>query len=285
MTNASAVQEAFEARYTLPPIEDIADTRGGNSQEAGARPRSSAPSATPILLAHHYQRPEVQEVADAVADSLKLSQAAAKTNADVIVFCGVHFMAETAAILLPGKNRPAAGPARGMFARRCRSRRRSCASGRPSCPAAVVVAYINTSAAVKAESDYCCTSANAAKVVARDSRGPADSFPPRQISGDGRRAPDRTQQHRRLSRLLPRSQDDPARAGGRNDGRASRHRAAAASRVRLRQLLHGQGARRHAARRTAPSSFRPKECCGTSANLAGKRIRRRHRARHHAPAQ
>ena len=56
-----------------------------------------------ILLAHHYQRPEVQEVADAVADSLKLSQAAAKTDADVIVFCGVHFMAETAAILCPEK--------------------------------------------------------------------------------------------------------------------------------------------------------------------------------------
>jgi len=106
----------------------------------------------------------VQEVADAVADSLKLSQAAAKTNADVIVFCGVHFMAETAAILLPEKKvllpdlRAGCSLAASITAEEL-------LQWKAKLPDAVVVAYINTSAAVKAESDYCCTSANAAKVV------------------------------------------------------------------------------------------------------------------------
>jgi quinolinate synthase len=106
----------------------------------------------------------VQEVADAVADSLKLSQAAAQTNADVIVFCGVHFMAETAAILLPQKTvllpdlRAGCSLAASITAEELRK-------WKARLPDAVVVAYINTSAAVKAESDYCCTSANAAKVV------------------------------------------------------------------------------------------------------------------------
>ena len=125
---------------------------------------SSAPTHNAILLAHHYQRPEVQEVADAVADSLKLSQAAAKTNADVIVFCGVHFMAETAAILCPEKTvllpdlRAGCSLAASVTVEELRK-------WKAKLPDAVVVAYINTSAAVKAESDYCCTSANAAKVV------------------------------------------------------------------------------------------------------------------------
>lgn len=93
---------AFEGRYTLPLVENITDsaTEIRRKQE---RVRELCKERNAILLAHHYQRAEVQEVADAVADSLKLSQAAAKTDADVIVFCGVHFMAETAAILLPEK--------------------------------------------------------------------------------------------------------------------------------------------------------------------------------------
>ena len=78
-------------------------TRAEEIRRKQERVRALCAERNAILLAHHYQRPEVQEVADAVADSLKLSQAAAKTNADVIVFCGVHFMAETAAILLPDK--------------------------------------------------------------------------------------------------------------------------------------------------------------------------------------
>ena len=124
----------------------------------------------PILLAHHYQRPEVQEVADAVADSLKLSQAAAKTECRRDRFLRRAFH---------GGNRcdPSARR-RSCCCRTCaraaRSRLRSppeeLLKWKAKLPDAVVVSYINTSAAVKAESDYCCTSANAAKVVQRDSR-------------------------------------------------------------------------------------------------------------------
>src|SRR3974377_1950788 len=99
---STATQISFDERYTLPAIEEVRDT-GTEVRKKQERIRALCLERNAILLAHHYQRPEVQEVADAVADSLKLSQAAAQTNADVIVFCGVHFMAETAAILLPQK--------------------------------------------------------------------------------------------------------------------------------------------------------------------------------------
>jgi quinolinate synthase len=158
-----SVQEPFEARYTLPIIETVEDT-ADEIRRKQRRVRALCVERNAILLAHHYQRPEVQEVADAVADSLKLSQAAAKTNADVIVFCGVHFMAETAAILLPDKIvllpdlRAGCSLAASITPEELRK-------WKAKLPGAVVVSYINTSAAVKAESDYCCTSANAAKVV------------------------------------------------------------------------------------------------------------------------
>jgi quinolinate synthase len=157
------VQQSFEARYELPRIEIVADSPE-EIRRKQERVRSLCAERTAVLLAHHYQRPEVQEVADAVADSLKLSQAAAKTNADVIVFCGVHFMAETAAILLPDKIvllpdlRAGCSLAAAITPEELRK-------WKTKLPDAVVVSYINTSAAVKAESDYCCTSANAAKVV------------------------------------------------------------------------------------------------------------------------
>jgi len=103
MTDTAAiVQETFETRYTLPLVENILDS-AAQIREKQRRVRKLCAERNAILLAHHYQRPEVQEIADAVADSLKLSQQATKTNADVIVFCGVHFMAETAAILLSEK--------------------------------------------------------------------------------------------------------------------------------------------------------------------------------------
>jgi quinolinate synthase len=161
--SSAATQVSFDERYTLPAIEEVKDT-AAEIQKKQRRVRELCVERNAILLAHHYQRPEVQEVADAVADSLKLSQAAAKTGAEVIVFCGVHFMAETAAILLPEKTvllpdlRAGCSLAASITAEEL-------LKWKAKLPGAVVVAYINTSAAVKAESDYCCTSANAAKVV------------------------------------------------------------------------------------------------------------------------
>jgi len=117
-----------------------------------------------VLLAHNYQRDEVQEIADITGDSLGLSQEAAKTKADVIVFCGVHFMAESAAILSPEKTvllpREDAGcPMADMITGP------ELAGYRKEHPDAVVVTYVNSSAEVKALSDICCTSGNAVNVV------------------------------------------------------------------------------------------------------------------------
>ena len=117
-----------------------------------------------ILLAHNYQPGEIQDVADFVGDSLALSMTAAKTPAEVIVFCGVHFMAETAAILCPDKTvllpRLDVGcyMADTITADQLRARK-------AELPGVPVVTYVNSTAAVKAESDICCTSANAIQVV------------------------------------------------------------------------------------------------------------------------
>lgn len=117
-----------------------------------------------VILAHNYERPEIQDLADFVGDSLGLSREAAKTSADVIVFCGVHFMAETAAILSPQKTvllpDLAAGCSLASTINADDLRR-----WKAEHPGAVVVAYVNTTAEVKAESDYCCTSGNAVEVV------------------------------------------------------------------------------------------------------------------------
>ena len=117
-----------------------------------------------VILAHYYQESEIQDFADYVGDSLQLSQAAAKTEADVIGFCGVHFMAETAKILNPGQGRRDSGSRRAARSRTDAPRRCS-ASGSSNSPAHTVVSYINCSAEVKALSDVICTSSNAVKIV------------------------------------------------------------------------------------------------------------------------
>jgi quinolinate synthase len=117
-----------------------------------------------VILAHNYQLPEIQDVADYVGDSLGLSQRAAAADAGTIVFCGVHFMAETASVLCPDKRvlipdlEAGCSLADSITAEQLRE-------WKARHPGAVVVMYVNTTAEVKAETDYCCTSANAVQVV------------------------------------------------------------------------------------------------------------------------
>jgi quinolinate synthase len=126
--------------------------------------RALARERDAVILAHNYQRPEVQDVADYVGDSLGLSRQAAASEATTILFCGVHFMAETAAILSPEKTvlipdlRAGCSLAASIDAAELRA-------WKAEHPGAVVVSYVNTTAEVKAESDYCCTSGNARAVI------------------------------------------------------------------------------------------------------------------------
>jgi quinolinate synthase len=117
-----------------------------------------------VLLAHYYQDSEIQELADFVGDSLQLAQAAKRTDCDVILFAGVHFMAETAKILNPGKIVLVPDMAAGCsLSDGCPAER--FAAWRARHPGAFAISYINCSAAVKAESDLICTSSNAEKMV------------------------------------------------------------------------------------------------------------------------
>jgi quinolinate synthase len=139
--------------YAALPHEELVERIAARKAELNA-----------VILGHNYQRIDIQEVSDYLGDSLGLSQEAARTDADVIVFCGVHFMAETAKVLSPEKTVlmpdlragcPMADFVTGDALRRLKARY----------PDAAVVAYVNSTAEVKAESDVCCTSANAVEVV------------------------------------------------------------------------------------------------------------------------
>jgi quinolinate synthase len=146
----------------------MADTEATDVQAGGgwaAEVRGLAAQRDAVILAHNYQAPQIQDVADHVGDSLALSRLAAASTARVIVFAGVYFMAETAKILAPDRTVLIPDPRAGcsladtITAAQVRE-------WKAEHPGAVVVAYVNTSAEVKAESDLCCTSANAAQVVA-----------------------------------------------------------------------------------------------------------------------
>src|SRR3954447_25114630 len=132
--------------------------------ELSAEGRALATQRSAVILAHNYQLPEIQDVADYLGDSLGLARQAAATDAEAIAFCGVHFMAETASILCPEKtvlipDRDAGcSLADSITADQLRA-------WKAEHPGALVVMYVNTSAEVKAETDYCVTSANAVQVV------------------------------------------------------------------------------------------------------------------------
>jgi quinolinate synthase len=153
MQELPTIQAPFAPELTPEQIGELSD-----------EVRALAAQRNAVILAHNYQLPEIQDVADHLGDSLGLSRQAAATDAEAIVFCGVHFMAETASILSPDKTvlipdlDAGCSLADSINADQLRT-------WKAEHPGAVVVMYVNTSAEVKAETDYCCTSSNAVAVV------------------------------------------------------------------------------------------------------------------------
>ncbi|MCY9782350.1 quinolinate synthase NadA [Nocardiopsis sp. EMB25] len=146
----------------MAPVTATADTM--TRQEWAAEVRRLADERDAVILAHNYQRPEIQDVAHHTGDSLALSRLAANVDASTIVFCGVHFMAETAKILAPEKTILLPDPNAGCSLADTITAE-DVRAWKAEHPGAVVVAYVNTTAAVKAETDICCTSSNAADVI------------------------------------------------------------------------------------------------------------------------
>ncbi len=155
------ISPAGVRKDALPTVLDYAQL---SDEELRARIRRRKAEINAVILGHNYQRVEIQEVSDYLGDSLGLSQEAAATDADVIVFCGVHFMAETAKILSPKKTvlmpDPRAGCPMADFVTPAALKRLKAEH-----PGAVVVTYVNSTADVKALSTVCCTSANAVSVA------------------------------------------------------------------------------------------------------------------------
>jgi len=156
------MQELPTVQAPLPT--GVAELSRDQIEEMSAEVRALARERDAVILAHNYELPELQDLADYVGDSLGLSRAAAATSSSVIAFCGVHFMAETASVLSPEKtvlipDRDAGcSLADSITAPQLRE-------WKAAHPGALVVMYVNTSAEVKAETDYCCTSSNAVQVV------------------------------------------------------------------------------------------------------------------------
>jgi len=176
-----AYTQAPRKRIDAHPVTPMPDTAysAGLTQEL----RRLAAERDALILAHNYQRPEVQDAADHTGDSLELSRIAARDEHGVILFCGVHFMAETAYILAPQKtvlmpDKRAGCPMADMVTvdglRKMKAEH----------PDAAVVAYVNTSAAIKAETDVCCTSANAVEIVERFPKDQEIIFVPDRNLGD-----------------------------------------------------------------------------------------------------
>jgi quinolinate synthase len=149
----------------LPTVEDLpAKLSEDEIRVLSDEVRALAAERDAVILAHNYQLPELQELADFTGDSLGLSRHAASTDAAVIEFCGVHFMAETASVLCPDKTVLIADLGAGCSLAESINADQLRA-WKAEHPGAVVVMYVNTSAEVKAETDYCCTSSNAVQVV------------------------------------------------------------------------------------------------------------------------
>lgn len=152
------------ATTAMEPLDSVLEYAALPESELRDRIRARKRELNAVILGHNYQRLEIQEVSDYLGDSLGLSQEAAATSADVIVFCGVHFMAETAKVLSPEKRvlmpDPRAGCPMADFVTVGALRKLKAEH-----PDAAVVAYVNSTAEVKAESDICCTSSNAVRIV------------------------------------------------------------------------------------------------------------------------
>ena len=146
----------------MATVTETADTM--TRQEWATEVRRLAEERDAVILAHNYQRPEIQDVAHHTGDSLALSRLAASVDASTIVFCGVHFMAETAKILAPEKTILLPDPNAGCSLADTITAE-DVRNWKAQHPGAAVVAYVNTTAAVKAETDICCTSSNAADVI------------------------------------------------------------------------------------------------------------------------